>query len=633
MPDRLGEIATLEAGVAISPALQRPLRGSIAWAIESTLGPAVDVIGVGLLCAELAILGAGVVARYVLGHPLVWSDELAQALFLWLGMIGAAMAVRRSAHMRLTNFVKILPAAWRGTVDAAATMATAGFAIVMLGPAAARVQTQAGITSSALHFNDSLRVAAVLIGFALMAVFALSTLLAAATPRVLARASVAAFLVVAGFAVLGHALAGQGNAALAVFYVGLLGVCIAAGVPIAFAFGAAIAAYLTWGAPIALSVIVGRFDEGMSSIVLLAVPLFVLLGLLIDVNGMARALVDFVDSLFGHMRGGLSYVLIGAVFLVSGISGSKIADLAAVAPALLPEMERRGSDKHEMVGLLAATGAMTETIPPSIALIILGSVTSISISALFTGGFVPALCAGLALVAVVAIRGRSKAAAGSRPSRSVVARRFAWSLPVLVMPFFIRWAVLAGVATATEVSTIAIAYSVIVGLVIYRATEWRRVWPMLVDATTLSGAVLFIVGAATALGWGLTQSGFAAQLAEMMAHVPFGSAGFLAISIVMFIVLGSILEGIPVLVLFAPLVFPIATSMGINAVHYAMVVILAMGVGLFMPPIGVGFHAACAIARMSPDECMPRVYPYLAAVVVALCFVAAFPWVSTGFLK
>ncbi len=156
---------------------------------------------------------------------------------------------------------------------------------------------------------------------------------------------------------------------------------------------------------------------------------------------------------------------------------------------------------------------------------------------------------------------------------------------------------------------------------------------MLVDATTLSGAVLFIVGAATALGWGLTQSGFAAQLAEMMAHVPFGSAGFLAISIVMFIVLGSILEGIPVLVLFAPLVFPIATSMGINAVHYAMVVILAMGVGLFMPPIGVGFHAACAIARMSPDECMPRVYPYLAAVVVALCFVAAFPWLSTGFLK
>ena len=297
-------------------------------------------------------------------------------------------------------------------------------------------------------------------------------------------------------------------------------------------------------------------------------------------------------------------------------------------------MELRGSDKHEMVGLLAAAGAMTETIPPSIALIILGSVTSVSISALFTGGFLPAVCAGFALVTVVALRGGGKAVAvRSRPSTAIIARRLAWAFPVLVMPFFIRWAVLAGVATATEVSTIGIVYSLLVGAIVYRRTEWKRVWPMLVDATTLSGAVLFIVGAATALGWGLTQSGFASQLATMMEAVPFGRFGFLAVSIVMFIILGSLLEGIPVLVLFAPLVFPIASTMGINAVHYAMVIIIAMGVGLFMPPIGVGFHAACAIAKMSPDECMPRVYPYLAAVVAALFLVATIPWISTGFLK
>ena len=206
------------------------------------------------------------------------------------------------------------------------------------------------------------------------------------------------------------------------------------------------------------------------------------------------------------------------------------------------------------------------------------------------------------------------------------------ALPALLLPFVIRAAVVEGVATATEVSTIGIIYTVICGLFVYRQFDWRRLYPMLVDTATLTGAILLIIGTATAMAWALTQSGFSRDLTAAMAHMPGGKAGFLAVSIVAFIILGAVLEGIPALVLFAPLLFPIARIVGIHDVHYAMVVILAMGIGLFAPPIGVGYYAACAIGRVDPDAGMRPILPYLAALFVGLLIVAAFPWLSIGFL-
>jgi TRAP-type C4-dicarboxylate transport system permease large subunit len=155
---------------------------------------------------------------------------------------------------------------------------------------------------------------------------------------------------------------------------------------------------------------------------------------------------------------------------------------------------------------------------------------------------------------------------------------------------------------------------------------------MLVETACLSGAILFIIGTATGMAWALTQSGFSRALAGTMAGVPGGSAGFLAISIVAFVVLGSILEGIPAIVLFGPLLFPIARALHINDVHYAIVVVLAMGIGLFAPPFGVGYYAACAIGRVSPDAAMRRIWPYLGALIAGLVLVACIPWLSTGFL-
>jgi tripartite ATP-independent transporter DctM subunit len=585
-----------------------------------------------LVLAEIGVLFTGVTARYVFHAPLVWTDELASILFLWLAMLGSVIALQRSEHMRLTAVVAGMSAAGRARTDALASAAVVVFLVMIVPSAWDYASDEWFIETPALGIHNTFRAMAIPVGAVLMVVTALTRLLRLSVRDALF--GVAAVLALA--AALHFAapwLKGFGNWNLLLFFVVLLGAAVLLSVPIGFAFGLATLAYLATLTRTPLTVVVSRMDEGMSSLILLAVPLFVFLGLLIEMTGMARAMVAFLSSLLGHVRGGLSYVLLGAMYLVSGISGSKAADMAAVAPVLFPEMKRRGFHEGELVSLLSASGAMSETIPPSLVLITIGSVTGVSIAALFTGGLMPALvlAAGLALVA--RWRGRGENLSGvARPSWLVIGRAFIIALPALVLPFVIRTAVIEGVATATEVSTIGIVYAAVVGILVYRQFPLRRLYPMLVETAALSGAILLIIGTATGMAWALTQSGFSRQLAAAMTSMPGGAAGFMAVSILAFVVLGSVLEGIPAIVLFGPLLFPSARLVGIHEVHYAMVVILAMGIGLFAPPFGVGYYAACAIGRVSPDAAMRRIWPYLLAVLAGLVVVAAVPWFSTGFL-
>jgi tripartite ATP-independent transporter DctM subunit len=307
--------------------------------------------------------------------------------------------------------------------------------------------------------------------------------------------------------------------------------------------------------------------------------------------------------------------------------------MAAVAPVLFPEMKERGAKPGDLVALLAATGAQTETIPPSLVLITIGSVTGVSISALFTGGLLPGVVLAITLSALVWWRYRKEDLSHVRRANfGEVIRSFLVALPALALPFVIRAAVVEGVATATEVSTIGIVYGILVGLLIYRRFDWRRLLPMLIETAALSGAILLIIGSATGMAWGLTQSGFSRALAAAMTGLPGGSASFMAVSILAFMILGSVLEGIPAVVLFGPLLFPIARAVGVHEVHYAMVIILAMGIGLFAPPFGVGYYAACAIGRVDPAQGIRPIWGYMLALLVGLVIVAAIPWISIGFL-
>ncbi|MDE2629184.1 MAG: TRAP transporter large permease subunit [Burkholderiales bacterium] len=609
-----------------------PPGASLPARAEGWLGHAIEVPAAALVVGEVVVLLAGVIMRYVFDRPLPWADELASILFLWLANLGAAVALRRGTHMRTTALVSRWSPRAQAWAEALAIAAPCLLLVILIGPMTTYARDQWVVQTPALSWPDTFRAAAVPVGGALMIAIGLLRLARLGVGDLVGvTLSIAAL---AGVLYLGADwLQGIGNWNLLIFFALLLGTGVLLGVPIAFCFGLATVAFLLCVTSTPLEVVSGRYDEGMSSLILLAVPLFILLGHLVEMTGMAKAMVDFLASLLGHVRGGLNYVLLGAMLLVSGISGAKTADMAAVAPVLLPEMKKRGNHEGELIALLAASGAMAETIPPSLVLITIGSVAGISIAALFTGGILPGVVLAVLLAMLARWRSAEVADGLKRAPMKVVGRTFLVALPALALPVLIRTAVVEGVATATEVSTIGIAYAVVAGLFIYRRFNWRRLYPMLVDTAALSGAILFIIGTATGMSWALTQSGFSHSLAHLMTSVPGGKYGFLLVSIAVFIVLGSVLEGIPAMVLFAPLLFPVAKAIGLHEVHYAMVVILAMGIGLFAPPFGLGYYAACTIGRVHPDVAVRRIWPYLGALLVGLLIVAFVPWLSIGLLS
>ncbi len=377
--------------------------------IEGILGLLVEIPAALLVVAEIVILFAGVVSRYVFHSPLIWSDELASILFLWLAMFGAVVAFRRAEHMRMTAVVaKCSPA------DACVSRGCRHLRCAGLSPddcsflptnmrmrkaSSPRPRCRSRIRGAHRRCPSA---------SASWCCLPCCGSRASRTRSACCWRSCTVGAIIAAFWFMQPVLRPLGNLNLVIFFVGVVALCVFAGVPIAFAFGLSIFSYLVLTTHTPPMVLVGRMDEGMSHLILLAVPLFVFLGLLIEMTGMARAMVAFLASLLGHVKGGLHYVLIGAMYLVSGISGSKAADMAAVAPVLFPEMKERGAKPGDLVALLSATGAQTETIPPSLVLITIGSVTGVSIAALFTGGLLPGLvlAATLSGAGVVALSRR-----------------------------------------------------------------------------------------------------------------------------------------------------------------------------------------------------------------------------------
>jgi len=599
----------------------------------SALMKPVEVVASILLVIIVGLLLTGVVARYVLHTPIVWIDEAASISFLWLAMLGSAIAVDRNEHLRLTVFAALFPERLRSFIDTLAMVVVIVVLAALIMPAIEYVREESFITSPALKISVSYRVSALVVGIVLMMLVALRHLFASSSIADIVKAAALVALLGAIGWWLSPFFMSLGNVNILIFLVGLAALCLVLGVPIAFCFGIGTIAFLTLTTHVPMMVMIGRMDEGMSSLILLSVPIFVLLGCILDATGMGKAIVEFMASLLGHVRAGMSYVLLGSLFLVSGISGSKVSDMATVAPALFPEMKRRGHKPKEMIALLATGAAMADTVPPSIVLIVLGSVAGVSIAALFTSGFVIAIVLLLALAVLARWKARHESMEGvKRASLRVIWTALLIAAPALLLPFLIRGAVGGGIATATEVSTIAVLYAFVIGIVLYGGIRPAKIYAMLVETAALSGAILLILGTASAMAWALTQTGFAHQLAGYMRELPGGWFAFMLVTIAVFVVLGCVLEGLPAIVLMAPLMFPIAKQLGIHDVHYSMVVVTAMNVGLMAPPIGIGFYIACKIGQVSPDEAMGAIWPYLGALIVGLLVIAAVPALSIAYL-
>jgi tripartite ATP-independent transporter DctM subunit len=592
----------------------------------------IEVASASLLLVLISLVLIGVVSRYFFNSPIVWIDELASLVFIWLSMLGAVIAIDRGEHLRLTLFLRFFPERYRAFVDLAALLIVAAFLLGMIGPALEHTEFESGILSPALGISVAYKVGAIAAGFVLMFVITVAQIINMRWRDFVLAVALLAILL-GGLWSLQPLWLSIGKANIVIFLAVIPAVCLIIGVPIAFCFGVGTLTFLFFTTNLPLSVVVGRMDEGMSSLILLSVPVFVFLGCILDATGMGKAIVDFVASLFGHVRAGMSYVLLGSLYLVSGISGSKVSDMATVAPALFPEMRRRGNEPREMVALLATGAVMADTVPPSITLIVLGSVAGLSIAGLFTSGFVIAFVLLLMLAIVARVKSRREMLAGVRRApMSTVARALLIAAPALILPFVIRGAISEGMATATEVSTVAVVYALVIGAVLYGGIGPRTFYTMLVETAALSGAILIIMGMALAAAWALTQTGFANQLAVMMKSLPGGWLSFMAVSILVFLFLGCLLEGLPALVLLAPLMFPIAKDLGIHGIHYGMVVVVALNIGLFAPPIGIGFYIACSIGKVAPDEALRAVWSYLFALIVGLLLIAFVPAISIAYL-
>ncbi len=600
-------------------------RSRLMWPIEA--------VSAAFMAAIMVMLLAGVGSRYLLGAPLVWVDEAVSIAFVWLAMLGSAIAIHRNEHLRLTVVVNALPDRVQGYVNAFGHMVVVAFLGTLLKPAFDYVESEAFVTTPALEMPNSWRVASIAFGFVAMLIVVLAhAWRTAKISELLVGAAVVAGIGLACWAGM-PMLKTLGHLNIAIFLIGFVVVSLAAGVPITFCFGIGALSFIAFTTHTPMGVMIGRMDEGMSSLVLVSVPVFVLLGCVLDATGMGKAIIDFLASLIGHVKGGMSYVLLGSLFIVSGISGSKVSDMATVAPALFPEMKRRGQKPKEMIALLSTGAAMADTVPPSIVLIVLGAVAGVSIAGLFQAGVTVAMVLLVALAVLARWKARTEVMLQvKRAPLATVGKTLLVAGPALVLPFLIRGAVGGGVATATEVSTLAVLYAMIVGMVMYGGIGAKKIYAMLVETAALSGAVLMILGTALAMAWVITQSGVAQQLAVFMKTLPGGVMGFMAVTMVIFLVLGCVLEGLPALLLMAPLMFPIARALGVNDVHYAMVVVVAMNIGLMMPPIGVGFYIACRIGNVSPDEAMGAIWPYIAALIVGMVVIAAVPGISTAVL-
>jgi tripartite ATP-independent transporter DctM subunit len=370
--------------------------------------------------------------------------------------------------------------------------------------------------------------------------------------------------------------------------------------------------------------------SGANHFVLLAVPFFVLAGLLMESNGMSSRLIELLLRVFGRVRGGLGLIAITATAFFSGVSGSKLADIAAVGGVVMPAVRQSGEDPDEIAALLASSAVMAETIPPCVNMIIMGFVANISIAGLFLAGIVPAAVLAVSLGIMAVIFGRR-----IDPDKAFSARRplvplLCGALVALIMIVMIGKGVTSGIATSTEVSAFAVVYALVAGWLAFRELTPKAVARLFVRSASMAGSILFIVAAASSVSFALTIEQIPALVSGVMVSfgTHYGAAGFMLLSVLIMIVFGAILEGAPALIIFGPLLTPIAQQLGINPLHFGTVAVVAMGLGLFAPPVGLGLFATCAITGTKVENVARPMLKYLAVLCVVLVLLVLVPGFS-----
>jgi tripartite ATP-independent transporter DctM subunit len=399
--------------------------------------------------------------------------------------------------------------------------------------------------------------------------------------------------------------------------------------PVAFAIGLAATIGLVIADAAPLLVIPQRFFAGADSFVLLAIPLFILAGALMETGGISLRLVELARLLVGHIRGGLGMAVVVAEMFFSGISGSTVADVSAIGALMVPSLIRIGFKPDRAVAIISASSAMGILIPPCLIMVVIAQIAGISVGALFLAGFVPALVLAVALMALIYIQARRDGIGGTaRASWTETGRAFRRAIIPLMMPVIVFGAILGGIADPTEAAVLAVAYAFVVGVFVYKEIRWSQLPKIFIDSAVISGVVIFMVGAASSFSWILAYEHVPERLAQLMLAISSAPMVFYILSITIFTLLAAVLEGLPAIIICLPIFLPIATKFGIDPLHYSIVVVAATGLGLFLPPVGIGLYIACSFANLSADKTFGAMLPYTAVLAAGIVVLMMFPWLT-----
>jgi len=622
-PKELEEVLPSDAEEILHHGHVAPRWSGAVWldkALEWTVGAAI--------LAELVVILLNIMVRVVTGDSVLWTQEVSEIALLTIAFIGGAIAYPKGAHMSVQALVMRLPVSWKpylaALVDCLVFVMSAGSLALFIPTLVQQLEEKTPILQLPV-FWVSLPFA---LGMVLIAWFAVLKLWRQPHRAVLVATGITAVLAAAVLFAQPLFYYASPNVVLGVVLVGLFALLFL-GLPIAFVLALASGIYLYLGGISEVSAIPIGMASGAKGFVLLAIPFFILAGTVMNSAGLTLPLAKLVDALIGHLRGGLLQVVVVTMYIFSGISGSKVADVAAVGTTMRGMLEERKYPRGEVVAVLSASAIMGETIPPSIVLLILGSITTISTTTLFLAGFVPAAFLALVVMGLVFFRARKQGGVSS-PKATWRARGSAtfFAIPTLLLPVGMVVGILSGFATPTEVSSVAVAYAFVLAAA-YRRGSRRLLGDTLRETTTTAGMVLFIIAAASPLAQTLALAGVSQQIHDLMSGLGDSPVLFMLFTIVLLIIMGQLLEGLPAVLIFAPLLLPIATDFGVNPVQYAMVLIIAMGIGSFAPPAGVGFYVACATGHETVEKSLKHFWPYLIAVFIGLLVLAAVPWFST----
>ena len=405
---------------------------------------------------------------------------------------------------------------------------------------------------------------------------------------------------------------------------------IAAGLPVAYVLvlvGVALMLHIDF---FNAQIVSQNMILGVDNFLLLAIPFFILAGELMNRGGLSKRIIDVALSFFGHKKGGLGYVAIVSALILASLSGSAIADSAALAAILMPMMRQAGYPEGQSVGLLAAGGVIAPIIPPSIAFVVYGAVANVSITKMFLAGIVPGILMALSLfLAWRIVSGRDSYETLPEADWPQTGRALLFGLPALALPFVVIGGLRFGIFTPTEAAVIASMFAFLVGMFVYGDLDWRGVYDGLVSAAMTSAMVLFLIAASSVSAWLVTTANLPREIIALAQPFIESPGLLIAVLVALTLVMGMVLDFTPLMLILMPIVIPLCKAAGVDLVYFGVLFIMAGALGLLTPPVGNVLNVVAGVAKTRMDVVITGVMPFLLAEIAILALLVLFPAIVT----